>query len=189
MHRRTLLKLALPPLTTMSTGCTMPSGSSRRTPPEHFMSFFEAMPADEPLVVDGLTEAEPRNETWARLFTQQPRSRVFTDRIDEASPYMRSQLQSDRYDDRFLVLVQMRVSTPQILSPVSPRQIEWIESSRLRVLLESRAIEDPSEELQNARSTVATSLSIFKYETRTPASVILPVQGTEGATRAEIVAQ
>lgn len=188
MNRRSLLKTSLIPLTTMVAGCSMPFVSPSRTTPHLFMSFTEATPADKPLVVNGLGEDGSTNDVWGQLFTQPPQSPVFSDRIDEISPYMKSQLNAARYDERFIVLAQMRFPTPQILNAAIPHQIEWIESNRLRVVLEPQSLEDPSEELRNANSIVATILLIFKYDTKPPESVILPVQ-TEGKTMTKIVAQ
>ena len=100
---------------------------------------------------------------------------------------------NNRYDNRFNVLVQMRFSEPAILSRVVPHQIEWIDSDRLRVLLQPQPVnnssKEPSKELQMADSVIATTLIIYKYQTEPPQSVVLPVQGSNGEVLTEIIAE
>jgi hypothetical protein len=153
------------------------------------MTFLAATPADKPLVIDGLGSTGETSEVWGRLFTGQPEGAVFTDRIEDESPYMRSQLTADRYDERFTVLVQMRFSTPTKLYRTTPHQLKWPSANRLQIPLEPRTIEDPPEELQAADSIVATTLLIYEYDSKTPKAVELPVIGDDGEPITEIVAQ
>ena len=190
MHRRSLLKGILPFTTTALAGCSMPFQSSSQTADdiESFMTFLEATPADQPLVIEGLS-GEKSGDVWGRLFTQQPQTDVFTERITDVSPHMQSQLHADRYGERFLVLVQMRFSSPHKLFQAIPHKMVWVEPTRLRIPLEARGIEEPSKELQSASSVIATTLLIFKYGTTSPESAILPVRKDGRERVSEIIAE
>ena len=169
----------------------MPLQSQRPTPSNinSFMTFLEATPADQPLVIGGLDSEGTTNEVWGRLFTEKPETSVFTDRIEDVSPYMQSQLTADRYDERFFVLVQKRFSTPKKLFLSSLHQITWVDANRLQVPLVSQSIKEPSDDLQTARSVVATTLLIFTYKSSVPESVVLPIRGNDGESITKIVAQ
>ena len=153
------------------------------------MTFLAVTPASRPLVVGGLRGEGSTNESWGRLFTERPDVAVFEDRIEEESPYMRRHVRADRYDERFNVLVQVRFSTPQRLYQTTPHRARWVGSDRLRVPLEPRPEETPSEELRTAASVVTTSLCIYEHDGRTPGSVVLPVRGEDGGSIAEVVAE
>ena len=191
MHRRSLLKMTLPLTGTILAGCSMPLQSQRPTPSDisSFITFLEATPADQPLVIDGLDSEGTTNEVWGRLFTEQPEIPVFTDRIEDVSPYMQSQLNADRYDERFFVLVQKRFSTPKKLFLTTPHPITWVDSNRLQVPLESQSIKEPSDDLRMARSVVATTLLIFTYKSSVPESVVLPIRRSDGESITKIVAR
>lgn len=191
MDRRSLLKTTLPITASVFAGCSLPfqPPSPGASGIEWHMSFMESTPADRPLVVTGLDGEGPTNEVWGSLFTERPKTTVFTDRIEDESPYMKSQLTADRYDERFTVLVQMRFATPQRLHPATPHRMNRERPNRLRVLLESKPAENPSVDLQTTDSAIATTLLIYKYDWRTPDSVTLPVRGANGEVTAEIVAQ
>ena len=195
MRRRSLLKSTVAIFGSGTfAGCLTPfqSKPSRAEGITPHMGFFAVTPATEPLVIDGLN-GDDTDEVWGQLFLSRPETDVFTERIEEESPYMVNHVFDNRYDERFNVLLQMRFSEPTILARVSPYPIEQIDSNRVRILLQpqptNNSSKEPSKELQMADSVVATTLLIYKYQTEPPRSVVLSIQGSNGEILTEIIAK
>ena len=151
------------------------------------MGFTATHSADRPLVVGGLT-ADGDADRYGRLLTARPDSPVFTDDIEDESPYMRSQVRKHRYDSRFLVVAELRRAVPFWLSSAVPGRIRWDEVDALSVAMATTPDDDPSADLRAAESVVSTALLIFEHDGTRPETVAMPVAGPDGESLGTIVA-
>ena len=187
MNRRSLLARAAGIVGVAYLAGCLGSAESARPLPQYFMGFTATHPDDRPLVAGGLT-AESDADRYGRLLTARPEVPVFTDRIEAESPYMRSQVQKDRYDSRFLVVAELRRDAPFVLTSAVPHRVRWDDTSELRVGMEASPYDDVPDDLRGVRPVVSTALLIFEHDGTRPETVTMPVTGPDGGSLGTIVA-
>ena len=186
MRRRALLRLASAVGLAGLAGCVGTAAETARQTPDPFMSFVATHPADRPLVVGGL-DADGDADRYGRLLTARPESPVFTDRIEDESPYMRSQVRKDRYDSRFLVVAELRRDARFWLLRAFPDGVRWSGPATLSVALEATPDDDPPDDLRGVE-VVSTALLIFEHGGTRPETVTMPVTDQDGESLGAIAA-
>ena len=180
MDRRALLRggVGVAALAALS-GCLDTTLDAVHGDVEFVVSFHRLHPEDRPLVANGLG-AEGTRDRYARLLTTKPKGEVFTDVVTDVAPEMRREVRSADYDERFLLLAELRFPEPtglRLTQPVDPRWKSW---RRLRVPAIARPVEDPDEELSKADSVVATTLAVFNHDGTVPEFLAMPVTDPDG---------